>query len=57
MAKKSKKPAHKKAKKAISKGSELSCNECGLRVAVVDDCCCVESCDVVCCGQPMVVVG
>lgn len=55
MAKKTKKPVHKKAKKAVSKGTELSCNECGLTVAVVDDCDCVDPCDVMCCGQPMVV--
>jgi hypothetical protein len=57
MAKKSKKSVHKKAKKAIGKGSELSCKECGLTVAVVDDCDCGDACDVICCGEPMVVVG
>jgi hypothetical protein len=54
MAKKSKKAISKKSKKAVSKGSKLSCKECGLQVMVVDDCGC-DPCDLVCCGEPMVV--
>lgn len=56
MNKKSKKPVPKKTKKAISKGSKLSCGECGLEVKVVDDCNCASPCDVMCCGQQMTVM-
>jgi hypothetical protein len=54
MAKKAKKSIHKKSKNAISKGSKLTCRECGLELRVVDDCDCVSPCDVMCCGQQMV---
>ena len=54
MNKKSKKTvAHKKKNKTISKGSRLSCKECGMQVQVVSDCDCVSPCDVVCCGEQM----
>jgi hypothetical protein len=55
MAKKSKKSIHKKSKKTVSKGSRLICKECGLELNVVDDCDCVSPCDVMCCGEQMVV--
>jgi hypothetical protein len=54
MAKKAKKSIHKKSKQTVSKGSRFSCKECGLEVMVVDDCDCVSPCDVMCCGEPMV---
>jgi hypothetical protein len=54
MAKKAKKAARKATKKAVRKGAKLACKECGLIVSVVDACDCGSSCDVVCCGEPMV---
>lgn len=55
MNKKSKKPLHKKSKNTVSKGSRLSCRECGLQVRVVDDCNCASPCDLTCCGEQMIV--
>jgi hypothetical protein len=55
MNKKSKKPVPRKTKKTISKGSKLSCKECGLQVKVVDDCGCASPCDLMCCGEQMIV--
>ena len=55
MATKHKKIAHKRAKKRICKGSELTWNECGLTLAVVEDCDCVDTSGIVCCGEPMIV--
>jgi hypothetical protein len=55
MAKKSKKAVHKKAKNAVTKNSKLTCKECGLELRVVDDCGCADPCDVMCCGEQMVV--
>jgi len=54
MAKKAKKSIHKKSKNTVSKGSKLTCNECGLELKVVDACDCASPCDVVCCGEQMV---
>ena len=56
MNKKSKKPVPAKKKKAVTRGSKLSCDECGLQVKVVDDCNCASPCDVMCCGQQMTVM-
>jgi len=55
MNKKTKKPIHAKKTKPISKGSKLSCKECGLEVMVVNDCECAVPCDVMCCGEQMIV--
>jgi len=41
------------AKKAVSKGQSLECGVCGLAVTIDEDCGCVETCDILCCGQPM----
>ncbi len=53
MNKKAKKTVQKKSKNKVSKGSKLSCRECGLELKVVDDCSCVSPCDVLCCGEQM----
>jgi|WetSurMetagenome_2_1015567.scaffolds.fasta_scaffold217352_2 hypothetical protein len=53
MNKKTKKPVRKQSKKAVAKGSRLSCRQCGLEVLVVDDCDCAVPCDVMCCGEQM----
>ncbi|MCS7249310.1 MAG: hypothetical protein N2323_07035 [candidate division WOR-3 bacterium] len=65
MAKKAKKPTKKVAKKATKKavkkakktealeGPIYTCSVCGAEVIVTKDCTC-ESCDLICCGQPMI---
>ncbi len=35
------------------KGEEYKCEECGLVVLVEDPCECDETCELVCCAQPM----
>ncbi|HUI91120.1 MAG TPA: hypothetical protein VLX68_02630 [Chitinivibrionales bacterium] len=54
MAKKSKKMVHKQSKKAVTKGSRFTCRECGLQLSVINECDCASPCDVVCCGEPMI---
>jgi hypothetical protein len=46
------------ARKATAKGKSkvgqgLACSVCGLSVTVDEDCGCVESHDIFCCGTPM----
>jgi len=50
-----KKVAAKKAvaKKSTVKGQALECQVCGLAVTVDEDCGCIETCDIICCGEPM----
>jgi hypothetical protein len=50
-----KKPATKRApaKKAVSKGQSFECEVCGLAVTVNEACGCIETCDILCCSQPM----
>ena len=50
-----KKPVVRKApaKKAVSKGQSYECEVCGLAVTVDENCGCIETCDILCCGQPM----
>lgn len=40
-------------KKSPVKGQALECEVCGLAVTVDEDCGCIETCDIICCGQPM----
>jgi len=57
--KKARKVAGKSAgrsKRGLKKGSKLMCEECGLVIMVSDPCCCGEACDVICCGEQMVLV-
>jgi len=37
---------------AAKKGDKYKCEECGLVIAVEDPCGC-ETCEIVCCDQPM----
>ena len=41
------------AVKAVKKGAKYVCEVCGLAVTVDNVCGCVESCDIICCGQQM----
>jgi hypothetical protein len=47
-----KKQAVGKSKK-VTKGDSFVCEVCGLAVTVDESCGCVETCDIICCGQPM----
>ena len=40
-------------KKKVQPGSGYECRVCGLVVSVVDECGCVETCDLICCEEPM----
>jgi hypothetical protein len=46
-------PVKKAAVKNARKGQSLECEVCGLAVTIDEDCGCVETCDIVCCGEPM----
>ncbi|MEW6585865.1 MAG: hypothetical protein AB1442_09690 [Nitrospirota bacterium] len=46
------KPAARK-KQAVKKGTKYTCEVCGLAVSVDEVCGCVETCDIVCCGEQM----
>jgi hypothetical protein len=53
-----KKKAKKAVKKAVKKARKtrkpkLACRVCGLVVSVDRDCGCVDTCDIVCCGEQM----
>jgi len=41
------------AKKKTMKGQSYECAVCGMVVMVEEDCGCVETCDIICCGSPM----
>lgn len=46
----------KKSRKGTTKGkkgSRYSCNVCGLMVSVDNICGCVDTCDIICCGEEM----
>jgi hypothetical protein len=40
-------------KNKVQAGSGYECRVCGLVVSVVDECGCVETCDLICCEEPM----
>ena len=40
-------------KKKVQAGSGYECRVCGLVVSVVDECGCVETCDLICCEESM----
>lgn len=40
-------------KKKVTKGASYSCDVCGIVVSVDEICGCVDTCDIVCCGEPM----
>ncbi|MFZ5907818.1 MAG: hypothetical protein ACOYVJ_10530 [Nitrospirota bacterium] len=59
-ASKTKKPVSKKPagtrtqrKAGIRKGTKFSCEICGLIVSVDEVCGCIETCDIICCGEQM----
>ena len=54
--KKVRKSAGKSCRRGLKKGSKLRCEDCGLVLVVNDPCCCGEACDVICCGEQMVLV-
>jgi hypothetical protein len=39
--------------KKVQAGSTYECGVCGLIVSVVDECGCVETCDLICCEESM----
>ena len=47
-----KKTPAKRGKKT-SKGDQYSCQVCGLVVSVDETCGCVDTCDIICCGEEM----
>jgi hypothetical protein len=51
-----KKPARKTAKvstKGVKKGDRFGCSVCGMVVSVDETCGCVDTCDIICCDEPM----
>jgi hypothetical protein len=48
-----KKKSGKKRSAAPKKKKELRCDICGTVVRVIEDCNCMEPCDMLCCGQQM----
>lgn len=52
-AKTAKKKVAKKVSKKVAKGSKYECEVCGLVVSVNETCGCVETCDIICCGEQM----
>ena len=47
------KTAKKKVAKKVAKGNKYGCEVCGLVVSVDETCGCVETCDIICCGEQM----
>ncbi|MCM8801286.1 MAG: hypothetical protein NC912_04680 [Candidatus Omnitrophica bacterium] len=41
------------AKRKTAKKSKYVCEVCGLIVSVDETCGCVDTCDIICCGQQM----
>jgi hypothetical protein len=39
--------------KKVAKGDAYSCSVCGLVVTVDETCGCVDTCDIICCNEPM----
>ena len=52
MAKK-KKSGKKISHPSLKKKKEFGCDVCGTVVRVIEDCNCLEPCDLLCCGQQM----
>jgi len=42
-----------KKKKKMEAGAGYECSVCGLAVSVDKVCGCVDTCDIMCCGEPM----
>lgn len=43
----------KTAKSAMKKGTKYQCGVCGVAVRVDEVCGCVDTCDIICCGEQM----
>jgi hypothetical protein len=43
----------KKQTKKVSKKKKLYCEKCGLIVTVDKACGCIDTCDLICCGQQL----
>ena len=43
----------KTVKKSMKKGDKYACGVCGMVVTVDEVCGCVDTCDIICCGQGM----
>lgn len=48
-----KKAVSKVGKKAVKKGDRYECGICGIAVTVDEACGCVDTCDIICCGEQM----
>ena len=48
-----KKNAKRGMKKAVKKGDVYKCGVCGIAVSVDEVCGCVDTCDIICCEEPM----
>ena len=53
IAKKAARKPAKVSKKPVKKGDRFSCHVCGKVVSVDETCGCVDTCDLVCCDEPM----
>jgi hypothetical protein len=51
--KKAIKKVAKVSKKAVKKGDAYKCGVCGLVVSIDEVCGCVDTCDIICCEEPM----
>lgn len=40
-------------KQAVKKGDVYHCSVCGLAVTIDETCGCVDTCDIICCEEPM----
>lgn len=47
------KTAKKVGKKSVKKGDAYQCSVCGLAITVDENCGCVDTCDIICCGTEM----
>lgn len=47
------KPAGKVLTKGVRKGNRFGCGVCGMVVSVDETCGCVDTCDIICCDEPM----
>ena len=47
------KPAKKVSTKGVKKGDRFGCGVCGMVVSVDETCGCVDTCDLICCDEPM----
>lgn len=48
-----KKPSKKAQTKRLKQGDRYECSVCGLVVTIDEECGCVDTCDIICCGKPL----